>query len=169
MVVPRGWEKRVENHIQSLPYRKKLILETGGPERQDSVYRGLCRLSEQVRIVLVHDAARPFISSALIARIIEGVRRHRACIPALAVGETVKEVRQGRVVKTLDRRHLQRAQTPQGFEVDLVKKAFEQAKKEGFYGTDESMLVERLGLTVHVVEGEPENRKITWKEDLAQV
>jgi 2-C-methyl-D-erythritol 4-phosphate cytidylyltransferase len=157
----------VETQIQSLPYREKLILETGGPERQDSVYHGLCRLSDQVEIVLVHDAARPFVSAPLVGRIIEGARRYRACIPALPVGETVKEVQRGQVVQTLDRRDLLIAQTPQGFEADLLRKAFEQARKEAFLGTDESMLVERLGLSVHVVEGEPENRKITWKEDLA--
>ena len=154
------------NQVRSLPYREKLTLEEGGPRRQDSVYQGLRRLSDEIEIVLVHDAARPFVSPALIERVIEGTRKNEACIPALGVRETVKEVRQGRVVQTLDHRHLLLAQTPQGFRAGLLKRAFECAVKEDFYGTDEAMLVERLGFPVHVVEGEEGNRKITYQEDL---
>lgn len=165
IVIPESWQTRVEDQIQSLPDRETLIVETGGRERQDSVARGLSRLSEQVRLVLVHDAARPFPSRELISRVIEQTRSRRACIPAIPVRDTIKEVRDGRVEKTLERSHLMLAQTPQGFEAALLREAFERAARDGFYGTDESSLVERLGVSVAVVPGESSNIKVTWKED----
>lgn len=168
LLVPSGWEERVGSEIQGLPYRDRLLVEVGGPERQDSVYRGLKRLSDRVRVVLVHDAVRPFVSPGLVTRVIEGARRYRACIPTLPVKETVKEVREGKVIRTVERQGLHLVQTPQGFQAQLLKEAFEQALRDRFYGTDESMLVERLGVPVHTVEGEAGNIKITWKEDLRE-
>ncbi len=166
IVVPEGWAERVEQQIRSIPYRQKLLLQTGGPQRQDSVARGLSRLSDSVQIVLVHDAARPFVSQELIARVVEQTRECGACLPAVPLRDTVKEVASLRVVKTVDRHRLRLAQTPQGFEISLLRRALEQAHKDGFYGTDEASLVERLDSPVDVVPGEPENIKVTWKEDL---
>ncbi len=166
VVLPGGWEEKVESQVQSLSYREKLILQVGGPQRQDSVFQGLSRLPDSTDIVLIHDAARPFTSSELISRVIETTRLHQACVPVLPVRDTLKEVRGGRIVRTLDRESLSLVQTPQGFESNLLKRAFNQARKDGFYGTDESTLVERLGSPVHVVAGERSNLKVTWKEDL---
>ena len=166
MVVPEAWQDRVEEQIRLLPYRGKLLLQTGGLERQDSVHRGLSRLSDSIQIVLVHDAARPFVSQGLIARVVEQARQGGACVPALPPRDTVKEVDSLKVVKTLDRHHLRLIQTPQGFEINLLRQALKQAQKEDFCGTDEASLVERLGSPVYVVTGEPENIKVTWKEDL---
>ncbi len=166
VVVPHDWENRIESQIRDLTYRDKLVLQSGGPQRQDSVYRGLQRLSQDVKMVLIHDAARPFVSSQLIARVIEKTVRHHACAPVLPVGETIKEVKSGRVIRTLDRECLRFVQTPQGFEINLLKRAFEQALKEGFYANDEATIVERLGETVYVVTGESGNIKVTWKGDL---
>ena len=162
MVVPEAWKARVEKQIRSLPYRGRLILEVGGEQRQDSVYRGLSRLSDSIQLVLVHDAARPFVSMGLIARVLEQTRQSGACLPVVPLRDTVKEVASDRVVRTVDRGR----QTPQGFEINLLRKALVQAQKEGFYGTDEASLVERLGSPVHVVPGDSENIKVTWKEDL---
>lgn len=166
IVIPDGWEEKVETQVKSLSCRDRLILETGGPERQDSVYRGLNRLGEEIEIVLVHDAARPYTSENLISRVIEQTRLYRACVPVLPVTDTLKEVSDGRVVRTVDRGGLSLVQTPQGFQMNLLKKAFEQAIQDGFYGTDEASLVERLGSEVYVVPGESSNLKITCKEDL---
>jgi 2-C-methyl-D-erythritol 4-phosphate cytidylyltransferase len=166
LVIPEGWEEEVETQVQSLSYRERLILETGGPQRQDSVYQGLNRLGEEIEIVLVHDAARPFVSTELISSVIEQTRQHEACVPVLPVADTLKEVSDGRVVRTLDRKGLNLVQTPQGFEIHLLKRAFQQAIQDGFYGTDEATLVERLGAPVHVVTGESSNLKVTSKEDL---
>ena len=166
LVLTEGWEEKVKTQVQSLPYRERLILEIGGPQRQDSVYQGLNRLGEEIEIVLVHDAARPFTSTALISSVIEQTRQHEACVPVLPVTDTLKEVSNGRVVRTLDREGLNLVQTPQGFEIHLLKRAFHQAIQDGFYGTDEATLVERLGSPVHVVAGESSNLKVTRKEDL---
>jgi 2-C-methyl-D-erythritol 4-phosphate cytidylyltransferase len=166
IVVPDDWIEEVQKQVQDLPYVGKLILEPGGPQRQDSVYQGLGRLSDKIEMALVHDAARPFPSSNLISQVIDGTRQHEACVPVLPVGDTVKEVRNQQIVRTLDRNSMVLVQTPQGFKMSLLKLAFESAIKEGFYGTDESTLVERLGIPVHVVPGEGTNVKITWKEDL---
>ncbi len=166
LVLPQGWKEKVETQVQSLPYRERLILEIGGPRRQDSVYQGLNRLGEEIEIVLVHDAARPFTSPELISSVIEQTRQHEACVPVLPVADTLKEVSDGRVVRTLDREGLNLVQTPQGFEINLLKRAFQQAIQDGFYGTDEATLVERLGSPVHVVAGESSNLKVTCKEDL---
>ena len=165
IVVPDDWIKEVTKQVQGLPYGERLMLQAGGPQRQDSVYQGLRRLSDSNQIVLVHDAARPFPSFELISQVIDGTRQHEACIPVLPVGDTVKAVQDQQVVGTLDRDNLVLVQTPQGFKMGLLQSAFESAMKEGFCGTDESTLVERLGVPVHVVPGEETNVKVTWKED----
>lgn len=165
IVVPGDWIAEVRKQVQGLPYGEKLILEVGGPERQDSVYRGLGRLSDRNEMVLVHDAARPSPSAELISQVIDGTRLHEACVPVLPVGDTVKEVHDKQITGTLDRKNLVLAQTPQGFKMALLQSAFESALEDGFYGTDESTLVERLGVPVHVVPGEKSNLKVTWKED----
>ncbi len=166
LVLPEGWKEKVETQVRSLSYRDRLILEIGGPRRQDSVYQGLNRLGKDIEMVLVHDAARPFTSSELISSVIEQTRQHEACVPVLPVRDTLKQVSEGRIVRTLDREGLSLVQTPQGFEINLLKRAFQQALKDGFYGTDEATLVERLGSPVHVVAGESSNLKVTCKEDL---
>ena len=166
LVLPQGWEEKVENQVRSLSYRDRLILEIGGPRRQDSVYQGLNRLGADIEMVLVHDAARPFTSSELISSVIEQTRQHQACVPVVPVRDTLKQVSDGRIVRTLDREGLSLVQTPQGFEIKLLKRAFQQALQDGFYGTDEATLVERLGSPVHVVAGESSNLKVTCKEDL---
>ena len=166
LVLPEGWKERVENQVRSLSYRDRLFLEIGGPRRQDSVYQGLNRLGEDIEMVLVHDAARPFTSSELIAAVIEQTRQHQACVPVVPVADTLKQVSDGRIVRTLDRKGLSLVQTPQGFEINLLKRAFQQAIQDGFYGTDEATLVERLGSPVHVVAGERSNLKVTCKGDL---
>lgn len=166
IVLPRSWKEVVENQVQHLSYRQKLIVEVGGSQRQDSVYQGLCRLSDGIEIVLVHDAARPFPSPGLISQVIERTRQHQACVPVLPIGDTVKEVQGERIVRTLARNNLSLVQTPQGFKMSVLKDAFKLAIKDGFYGSDEATLVERLGVPVHVVAGERTNVKVTWKEDL---
>jgi 2-C-methyl-D-erythritol 4-phosphate cytidylyltransferase len=166
IVTPSEWAERVREETSALWGGGKVSVEVGGPERQNSVWRGLCRLSSDVDLVLVHDAARPFVSGRLIRNVIERAELDGACIPGLPVAETVKEVDGGRVTRTLDRGRLVLVQTPQAFRRDLLVSAFQKAAEEGFYGTDESMLLERIGVPVTVVDGEPGNIKVTHKEDL---
>ncbi len=139
----------------------------GGARRQDSVRAGFSMLDRhRTDIVLVHDGARPLVSEALIRRIIREAAAHGAAVPALPVEDTIKEGADGRVVRTVDRAGLFRAQTPQGFAFDVLEEAFRRAAQDGFAGTDDASLVERLGRTVALVAGEPRNIKITTLEDL---
>jgi len=164
VVVPGDWKDRVACETQER-WQGRIRVDTGGDQRQDSVRRGLFALPP-VEIVLVHDAARPYVTANLITLVIEEARRSGACIPGLPVSQTVKEVAGSRVIRTLDRTSLVLAQTPQGFRRDILLQAFERAERDAFYGTDESILVERIGLPVAVVEGEPRNIKITFKQDV---
>jgi 2-C-methyl-D-erythritol 4-phosphate cytidylyltransferase len=118
--------------------------------------------------VLVHDGARPLVTVEIIERVIEAAERVGAALAALPVYETLKEVDSGEmVIGTLDRKRYFRAQTPQGFRYGLLKSAFEKARSEGFVGTDEASLVERLGVEIRIVSGSERNIKVTTLDDLA--
>jgi 2-C-methyl-D-erythritol 4-phosphate cytidylyltransferase len=148
-------------------YPKIVDIVRGGERRQDSVWQGFRLLSASTpEVVLVHDGARPLAGADLISRVIAAARANGAAIPVLAVDETIKEVREGRIVGTVDRTFLGRAQTPQGFRYDVLKKGLETARKDRFYGTDEAGLAERIGIAVAAVAGDPRNIKITTPVDL---
>lgn len=138
----------------------------GGSTRQESVYRGLMALDEGTGSVLIHDAARPCVEQdALEASVLEGVR-HGAVISATPATDTMKIIRDGVVEATPDRSALWRAQTPQTFEYRILRAAHERAREEGYVGTDDAELVERAGYVVRVLEGSPDNIKVTTVEDL---
>jgi 2-C-methyl-D-erythritol 4-phosphate cytidylyltransferase len=139
----------------------------GGAERQDSVRAGLRALPAEVAWVAVHDAARPLVRPADVARVVAVAREHGAALLAVRVRDTLKRVRGGRVVETPPRDECWAAQTPQVFRRDWLEEALAKAEADGFLGTDDAQLVERLGLPVRVVEGDPLNLKITFPEDLA--
>jgi 2-C-methyl-D-erythritol 4-phosphate cytidylyltransferase len=139
----------------------------GGAERQDSVKAGLGALGPDVRWVAVHDAARPFVRPAAIARVVEAARRSGAAILAAPVPDTIKRVRAGRVVETPPRAECWAAQTPQVFRIELLREGLAKAQAEGRVATDDAQLVEWLGAPVAVVEGDPDNWKLTRPEDLA--
>lgn len=140
----------------------------GGEERQDSVYRGLEALRGKADWVIIHDGARPFVPLELIRQVLSETRRWKAVAAALPADETVKEVSpQNEVVRTVDRRRLWMIQTPQSFEYPLILRAHEEARREGFLGTDDASLVERLGIPVKILHGSRFNFKITTPEDLA--
>src|SRR5262245_17260850 len=139
----------------------------GGAERQDSVYRGLQVVKEETAgIIIVHDAVRPFVRPQEIRSVIERASGTGAALMALAATDTIKQAKSGRVQRTLDRRRIYYAQTPQAFRYSIIRDAFERAYADSFMGTDESQLVERLGQKVSVVEGSPMNIKITRPFDL---
>ena len=150
------------------PIRKLRAVVGGGERRQDSVLEGLKRAPDGFDgIVLVHDAARPLVDVALIEEVVRAAREAGAAIPALGVVDTVKRVRGGRVVETLDRGELGAAQTPQGFRFAVLVQAYELALRERITLTDDAMAVERLGTPVRAVAGSARNRKITTPDDLA--
>ncbi|MBI6862566.1 MULTISPECIES: 2-C-methyl-D-erythritol 4-phosphate cytidylyltransferase [Lysinibacillus] len=140
-------------------------LPDGGAERQHSVHSCMKEM-EQVDIVLVHDAARPFITHAIIANLVQSAHEFGAAIAGVRAKDTMKKVRNGVIEETVDRDSLWMIQTPQAFRFDLIVEAEDVAEKVGFLGTDEAMLVERLGHTVHIVESSYENVKMTTQEDL---
>ncbi len=140
---------------------------TGGAERQDSVAAGLSALPNEVEWVAVHDAARCLVTKEEIVRVIDEAREHGAALLAIPARDTIKRVRGGAVVETPDRTECWAAQTPQVFRRDLLTEAFAKATAEGFVGTDDAQLVERLGVAVRVVRGSDRNIKLTVPEDLA--
>lgn len=146
-----------------------LSLAAGGAERSDSVAHGLAALPGHCRTVLVHDAARPLVDRGTIDRIIEVARTGTAAVPAIPLGDTVKEVLPDdpalTVRATVPREHLWRAQTPQGFSRVLLEEAHARARSEGVRGTDDAMLLERLGVPVRLVPGSSLNFKVTTDED----
>jgi 2-C-methyl-D-erythritol 4-phosphate cytidylyltransferase len=117
-------------------------------------------------VVLVHDAARPFVEPSLVEAVARAAAKDGAAIPVLPLVETVKRVREGRVAETLDRDELGSAQTPQGFRYALLARAYEQAFRDRVSLTDEAMAVERIGASVTALPGSPRNRKLTTPEDM---
>ena len=141
----------------------------GGESRQASVYYGLKALKDQEpEYVLIHDAARPFISARIIDRVLSGLANHKAVVAALPVVDTIKRTdRDGVVQSTIDRDGLWCAQTPQGFEFSSIFAAHQEAQEAGIDSfTDDSAIAEWAGLPVHVVEGSKWNEKLTTAEDL---
>ena len=138
----------------------------GGAERQDSVRAGLDALPADVDLVAVHDAARALVRPEDVARVVAVARAKGAALLAAPARDTIKRVRDGRVLETPPRETCWAAQTPQVFRRELLAEALAKAAAEGFVGTDDAQLVERLGVPVHVVEGDPGNLKITGPEDL---
>lgn len=144
-----------------------LDVVAGGAERQESVWLGLAALPQGVEWVLVHDAVRPFVPPDLIARVLTAARALGAATCGLAVRETVKRVADARVTGTIPREGLWLTQTPQAFRRALLWEAHDKARRDGFLGTDDASLVERLGAEVAMVAGFHRNLKITTPEDLA--
>ena len=168
LVVPAGDEPRAAEALAGIGKPGRAV--AGGPARADSVRHGLEALAG-CGVVLIHDAARPFATPALVARVAEAAARDGAALAALPVTDTVKRAGPGdppRVATTLDRRELWLAQTPQGFHRDLLRRAYQAAGAEASAATDECALVERLGAPVTLVPGEPGNFKITSPEDVAR-
>ena len=145
---------------------KKIIVVEGGTERQSSVWNGLCAVPKDVDIVVIHDAVRPFITRELISECVQSALKHGAVTVMRPLKETIKTVSNGIVTNTPDRSSLRVTQTPQAFRTELILNAHTHGRNEGFIGTDDCMLVERLGHPVHIIEGDDLNIKITTKVDL---
>lgn len=137
----------------------------GGATRQDSVRIGLAALTRGLPLVAVHDVARALVTVALIDRVLTAARGTGAALPALPVRDTLKEVSEGRVVRTVPRESLQGAQTPQIFSRDILARAHSRALNGRVEGTDDAFLVEAMGTPVAVVPGDPANLKLTDPSD----
>jgi len=146
----------------------RLLISVGGRERSDSVRNGLEDLPDEMRIVLIHDAARPFVELDVMDRVIEQARLGSVAVPGLRVPDTVKDVEPDfRVVRTLDRTRLWRAQTPQVFPREMIESAHLDASAAGIAATDDAALCERLGFPVVMVEGSQLLHKVTTEDDFA--
>jgi 2-C-methyl-D-erythritol 4-phosphate cytidylyltransferase len=147
--------------------KKVVKIIVGGAERQDSVYNGLRQLPEATSVVVIHDGARPLVTSDLVTRSVAALPGWDGAVVAVPVPDTLKEIEAGyRISRTLERQKIFAAQTPQTFRSEVLKSAYERAMLKGFYGTDDAALVERAGFRVRVVEGSPENIKVTTPVDL---
>ena len=164
-IVP-NWRAYLEKILAAFDLKKIYAIVPGGKTRQESVYAGLKVLPEKTSIILVHDAARPFVTQEIIEEVIKTIRLKGAAIAATPVKDTVKEVENGLIKETIPRERLYLAQTPQGARKDLLLHAFEKAYMDGFLGTDEASILERIGIPVWVVPSPSTNFKITTIEDL---
>ena len=155
--------------LQEHPPKPVRVVE-GGETRQQSVENALATLSPDTALVAVHDAVRPFIGDEIIENVICEVEKHGAAIAGLPAVDTIKQVERAAegaiVTSTISRERVVQAQTPQGFRYELIKRAFNSAAADGFIGTDEASLVERLGEEVWVVMGSARNIKITTPADM---
>ena len=138
----------------------------GGSSRQESVHLGLNALSGKCKLAAIHDGARPLISWQVIDRVVRAAHTYGAAAPAIPVKDTIKVVQGGVVKETPDRASLQAVQTPQVFDFDILRGALKKAKQDGAQVTDDCSAVERIGLTVKIVEGEERNLKVTTPLDL---
>ena len=146
---------------------KNVKIAYGGKERQDSVYNGLKLLDEKCDVVLIHDGARPFVSDIIIDKSIEEAKEHKAIVVGVPVKDTIKVIDNDKnIVDTPNRSVLWAVQTPQTFDYNILIDAYKDAFKNKFYGTDDAMLVERIGYKVKMLEGSYNNIKITTQEDL---
>lgn len=159
-----------QKHLESYGL-KDVITVVGGKERQDSVYQGLLKVDSDSEYIIIHDAARPFVSDEIINQLLEAVILEKAVIVGVPVKDTILSMATsnegyGQVDKYLKRETLIGVQTPQAFEKKLIIQAYEEAFKNNFYGTDDGALVENLGHKVYIISGDYENIKVTTKEDL---
>ncbi len=144
---------------------------SGGAERQDSVQCGVDCLGKDVDVVIVHDAVRPFVLKKWIEKTVELCSQYDGAIVAIRLNDTLKKVKNHEVQTTVNRENTWRAQTPQTFNMEILKKALKNAKEKSILATDEAQLVEMVGGQIAVLEGSPINIKITTRQDweLAEV
>ena len=158
--------ERAARDIDREHFLKPVRLVLGGASRQETVARALAELPPETEVVVVHDAVRPFIELEMIRRVTEAARKEGAAILGIPSVDTIKQVERQTILGTIPRERIVLAQTPQAFRCSILKEAYARAEADGFYGTDESSLVERMGQTVVVLMGSDRNIKITKPSDL---
>jgi 2-C-methyl-D-erythritol 4-phosphate cytidylyltransferase len=168
LIVPENDIEFVRKHIvETYGFSKVSRILKGGMERQDSVRQGINALGRDDDIVVIHDGVRPFVTEEILHAVISEALKEKAVTVGVPVKDTVKSVDgRGWVAETLDRNLLWLIQTPQAFTWDIIKKAYEDAYRDNYYGTDDASLVERIGINVKVIHGSYDNIKITTKNDL---
>ncbi len=173
LAVPADWKSHFEEELVAgcgIPDNElaKLKIVVGGAERWQSVRNGVEALTSDAEYVLVHDVARPFMTEALVRETFKTLIEKGSCLVAKPCADTVKVASNGQVEKTLDRKTIWLAQTPQSASIALLKKLYAKIDAEplGFLPTDEASILEHFGEPVYIVEGNSANDKLTTKEDL---
>ena len=168
LVVEKSKILAAKRLIKKYHVSKVKEIVSGGKNRQDSVALGLRKIGSPCEIILIHDGARPFLTEELIRRVTLAAKRHKAAVVGLPISDTVKEVKRSSYIKSTikNRESFWTVQTPQAFKAQIIQKAYLQARKDHFLGTDSASLVERIGVPVKVIKGDPYNVKITTKNDL---
>jgi len=167
VVVPPENEALLRGALPAEAAAKLHATIPGGATRQDSVYNGLERVPQGTTHVLIHDAARPCLSAALRDRVIDALTAHDAVVPAVPVTDTLIRDVDASVDAILDRVHIAGVQTPQGFRLDLIRRAHAIARERGFKSSDDGSLVLAVAEKVATVPGERTNLKVTFRDDLA--
>ncbi len=168
VVFPPDKVDEFSGRIAAYGFHKPIRFVAGGERRQDSVHQGFLSINgKQTELVVIHDAVRPLVEADLIQRVVERARLTGAAITAIQAVDTIKEVSsQDVVIATLNRSALRQVQTPQAFAYSIMREAFQRAYADDYYGTDDSSLVERIGIQVAVVPGSTLNIKITTAADV---
>jgi len=168
LVVHADHIAQIEEQIGPIFSGKKIELALGGATRQDSVSNGMQKLEElgNPDIVLIHDAARPFVQAELITKVIEGISEFGAALAAIPVVDTLKSSQDGFAISSISRDNLWRAQTPQGARFELLKRALERAHTDNYSTIDEAELLERINVKSKIIHGDEKNIKITYEQDL---
>ena len=168
LIIQPQEKETIATILQEYPLHKPMVLIAGGTTRQESVYQGLLALPTGTEKVLIHDGARCLVTAKLLDRCSQALEKASALVTAIPVKDTIKvvEIATGKIEQTPQREKLWAAQTPQGFDVALLKRAHEEAIQKGWQVTDDSMLLEQMGYEVVVVSGEESNIKITTTLDL---
>ncbi len=168
VVVAREQElESVSELCRTYKIRKADKIITGGATRLESVYAGVLAASPAADLIAVHDGARPFVTEGMVSLVLDAAAKHHAAAPAVPVTSTVKQAKDGMVVKTIDRTSLFEVQTPQVFAADLIKGALQSAIEKDLKITDDCMAVEAIGCPVKLTTGLRENIKITTVTDIA--
>ena len=165
VVVPEEQVQQIKTQARSMPKTKNIRIVSGGERRQDSVSNGVKVLSNQCKLVCVHDVVRPFVTKDMISETIKRCGEYDGAIIATQAQDTIKRVENRRIKETINRSEIWQAQTPQSFQREKLIEALESADRDGVTGSDEAFLLERIGYYVSVVEGTSANIKITTPED----
>ena len=167
LVTPADRVDRCREDVRAWGLEKVTCVVAGGERRQDSVAEGLGAVPVDASVIAVHDGARPLILPEQIDAVVDLAREKGSAVLGTPVTDTVKEIEDGRVLHTLDRSRMWRVQTPQAFRASILREAHGEAARRGYFGTDDTSLVEHLNVPVYVVGGREDNLKITAPEDLA--
>lgn len=170
IVVREGMRDSLHTMAQRYRFKKPFVLVEGGKERQDSVWNGLCHLNPASDIVAIQDAARPCTSQQLILATIEAARRMGAAVAAQPVTDTIKESMDGKqILRNMDRSRLWSVQTPQTFQISVIRTALTEVRNRGLLVTDDTAACELVGHPVELVVGHGPNPKVTHPEDVPYI